>query len=331
MLSFLFISCEQDRLKIDVSGSDLRLDIKRWDKALLPIDTANTEVLYSRLLEDFDSFAPLYLGYMLQTQSPSTPECLYELRNDPVYPLTLQIQDGINQMESEVLEQEEKLNSGFKHFQHYFPEKPIPEIVFMNSWFQYGVFTTDSILAVGLDFFVVDTALHRLYPPQFYGYMKKDMHPQFLAVNAMYGWLYNQIYPFSGDESTLLDHMVHKGKVRYLLEAMFPEESEAIIMNYTENELAWCYKKQLAVWRELTKVREAASPLLYETKKSEISKWVAPAPFTSSLSEEATDRIGEWIGLQIVRDFMRENPEVSVVEMLEKNPRKLLKTYNPKN
>ena len=124
--------------------------------------------------------------------------------------------------------------------------------------------------------------------------------------------------------------MIYKGKVRYLLEAMFPNEKESTIMNYSEEELAWCYKKQLAVWRELTKLNEKNQPPIYEKRKSEISKWVAPGPFTSSLSEEATDRMGEWMGLQMVRDFMRENSESSISDMLNQNSRKFLKHYNPK-
>lgn len=326
----LLNSCEADRLAINVTNSAIKLDIKRLDKALFPLDTGDIVAQHIQLKEVFGDFADVFLGYMLQTNGLKDLNTLTSLANEQVYPLVMTVQEGILGMEDEIVYQMELLEDGFKHLNYYFPETTTPDIVLMNSWFQYGIFTTDSVLAVGLDFFIGDTIIQEIYPPQFYSYMKKDMQPDYIAVNAMYGWLYHKIYPITGDESTLLDHMVYKGKVRYLLEALFPKEKESTIMNYSEEELAWCYKKQLAVWRELTKVNEKNLATIYEKKKSEISKWVAPGPFTSALSEDATDRMGEWVGLQMVRDFMRENPEINISEMLKQNSRKFLKYYNPK-
>ncbi len=327
---YLLNSCNNDRLDIDVSGVDLKLVTKRLDKSIFPIDTANLGLKHEQLKKEFGKFADVYLSYILQTGGLKDLSTLPSLATDPVYDLVLTTQGGIDAMEKDIASQIELLESSFKHLLFYFPEAEVPAIVLMNSWFQYGVFTTDSTLAIGLDFFVPDTAIQKVYPPQFYAYMKQDMKPKFIATNAMYGWLFNKVFPTKGEENTLLDHMIYKGKVRYLLEAMFPSLSESVIMNYSEEELEWCYKKQLAVWRELTKIQADKTSFLYEEKKSEISKWISQGPFTSALSEEATDRMGEWIGLQMIRDFMRENPEVSINEMLEINSRKIFKYYNPK-
>lgn len=327
---YLLNSCTNDRLDVDVSSITLELDIKRLDKAVFPIDTNDLLIKHEALENEFGPFIDIYLGYMLQTGGIKDFNSLPSLANDPVYPLVLTSQKGIDAMQDDINTQISILKSGLKHFKYHFPKETIPEVILMNSWFQYGIFTTDSVLAIGLDFYVADTTVQQVYPPQFYGYMKKDMKPEYIATNAMYGWLYNKVYPITGNERTLIDHMVYKGKLRYLLEAMFPQTGEEIIMNYTKEELEWCYKKQLAVWRELTKVNDQNKAALYEEKKSEISKWVAQGPFTAALSEEATDRMGEWIGLQMVRDYMRENPETGIHEMLEQNSRKFLKYYNPK-
>ncbi|MFK7758308.1 MAG: hypothetical protein AB8B53_15365 [Flavobacteriales bacterium] len=323
-------SCSTDRLKVDVSHVDLELTHKRLDQSFLPIQKESLTPQAEFIQTEIGGFSAVFFSYILQARNLSD-STLLRLSEEDIYPLVMEVQQGINAMESEINDQVQLLETGFKHLKYHFPETSIPEVVLMNSWFQYGVFTTDSTLAVGLDFFIEDSALQRLYPPQFYAYMKTDMTPDYIATNAMYGWLYNKVFPTEGEENTLIDHMVYKGKVRYLLEAMFPDVEEATIMNYTQKELDWCYKKQLAVWRELTKLREDNTPAIYETKKTEISKWVAQGPFTAALSEEATDRMGEWIGLQMIRDYMRENPEVSVNDMLTKNSRQISKYYNPKN
>jgi uncharacterized protein YjaZ len=57
--------------------------------------------------------------------------------------------------------------------------------------------------------------------------------------------------------------------------------------------------------------------LLYTTDHAEIMKYTSEGPFTSAFSKEAPPRIAYWIGWQIVRQYMKNNPDSSV-EMLMK-------------
>ena len=225
----------------------------------------------------------------------------------------------------------ELLEDGFKHLIYYFPNAKVPSIVLYNSWFQYGTLSYDNFLGIGLDFYVPDSALQNQYPPQFYRYLKEDMKPEHIAVTAMYGHIVNVVHPSSGNENSLMENMILKGKQRYLLEAMFPEVEEHLIMQYSKEELDWCYKKELAVWGELTKMQEGNTTTLFTEKRIDINRWIQPGPFTAALSEDATDRMGEWIGLQMVRDYMRKHKDITVDQLLPKTPTEIMKFYNPKN
>ncbi len=326
----LLNSCNNDRLAIDISDIELDLTVLRLDQEFLPLDTVDSELKMNDLVSRFGGFTNFFLDTVLQTGGISNPMAFQILANDPIYPLVTEIQNGINLMNPEIEEQLDELENAFKHLKFYFPEAETPEVVLYNSWFQYGLLSYKNYLGIGLDFFVADTLLQRKYPPQFHGYIKKDMKPESMASRAMYAHIANVIYPATGNENSLLDNMILKGKQRYLLEATMPYESEDIIMEYTPKELEWCYKKEIGAWKELTKIQDDNSATLFTNRKIDINRWVQPGPFTAALSEEATDRMGEWIGLQMVRDYMRENLDVTPVQMLDKSAAEIMKFYNPK-
>jgi len=327
----LLNSCNNDRLAIDISDIDLDLTVIRLDDGFLPIDTAESESFaIENFAKKFRNFSNFYLDTILQAGGIHNPHAFKTLLDDPIYPLVLEVQNGINSMNSETESQLGNLENAFKHLKYYFPNTETPEVVLYNSWVQYGLLSYKNYLGIGLDFFVADTALQRKYPPQFHSYIKEDMTPKSLASKAMYAHIANVVYPASGNENSLLDNMILKGKQRYLLEASMPYEEEFILMEYTPQELAWCYKKELAVWGELTKIQDNNSATLFTERKIDINRWIQAGPFTAALSEEATDRMGEWIGLQMVRDYMRENKEISPVQMLDKSAAEIMKYYNPK-
>lgn len=326
----LLNSCNNDRLIVDVSDINVDFTALWFDKEFLPIDTTNSAQTISELKSKFGNFANFFLDTILQEGGVKNPRILQTLANDPFYPAVMEVQEGINVMEPDVKTELNLLEDGFRHLKYYFPNSNTPIIVLYNSWFQYGTLSYQNYLGIGLDFFVPDTAIQRIYPPQFYNYLKQDMRPELIASSAMYAHIANVVYPSQGNENSLLDNMIVKGKQRYLLEAMLPEMQEHLIMNYTPEELEWCYKKELAVWRELSKVQEDNTTTLFTVKKADINRWTQPGPFTAALSEEATDRMGEWIGLQMIRDYMRQNLDVSPVEMLDKSSSEIMKHYNPK-
>ncbi len=326
----LLNSCNNDRLAIDISDVEIDFTVHRLDQNFLPLDTSHSSQFMEQLVNKYDGFFNFYLDTILQAGGVQNLEAFKFLAKEPIYPLVSEIQVGIDQLNPEIEDQLDKLKNAFKHLKYYFPNSQIPEIILYNSWFQYGLVSYKNYLGIGLDFFVADTALQRKYPPQFHSYIKADMKPEVIASKAMYAHIVNTIHPSRGNENTLLDNMILKGKQRYLLEASMPNQEEYIIMDYTPSELEWCYRKELAVWNELTKIQENNRASLFTERKIDINRWIQPGPFTAALSDEATDRMGEWIGLQMVRDFMRKKTEITLIEMLEKSSAEIMKYYNPK-
>nr|NQU94238.1 gliding motility lipoprotein GldB [Bacteroidota bacterium] len=73
--------------------------------------------------------------------------------------------------------------------------------------------------------------------------------------------------------------------------------------------------------------------LLYASDSETIRKLFTDGPFTHSFSSESPARIGEWIGWQIIRAYMNNNPDVTLNAMFEEvDAQKILEEsgYRPK-
>jgi uncharacterized protein YjaZ len=76
-------------------------------------------------------------------------------------------------------------------------------------------------------------------------------------------------------------------------------------------QMEYCKKNEFNVWSYF-----AAQKLLYTTDQAEIMKFTADGPFTSALSKESAPRIGYWTGWQIIRQYMKNNPEVTIQQLV---------------
>jgi hypothetical protein len=126
---------------------------------------------------------------------------------------------------------------------------------------------------------------------------------------------------------TFLDRMILNGKILYFLDAMLPFEEDEIKISYTNEQLDWCHSHEANLWQFFIE-----NELLYETEITLINKFFNDGPFTRGF-EGSPARLGSWMGWQIVRAYMNQNPEISLQQLLdETNSQKILSgsDYKPK-
>jgi uncharacterized protein YjaZ len=58
---------------------------------------------------------------------------------------------------------------------------------------------------------------------------------------------------------------------------------------------------------------------LYSTDRMSIKRYIDDGPYTASFSEGSPARTGIWLGWQIVRSYMKQNPEVKLADLLNNN------------
>jgi hypothetical protein len=258
-----------------------------------------------------DSVAPLLSMFIADPQIKETHRAVMDVfPNEKRQTLTQQF-DGVVQ-----------------RWNHYFPSKPVPEIVYYCSAWNRSIATTDSIIGIALDCYLGRNheITQKLSPDFFPAYMKENMDERYLLADAVKGyaaWNARNIY----QPKDLLSELVFYGKIMYVAEALAPELPDSILMSWSPDQWEWAIAGEENVWKTL-----ANEKTMYRSKPFEINKWFADGPFTSAtgIPQQSAPQLGVWMGWNIIRSYMKKYPETSMDALLnEGDNQRLLSAYVP--
>ena len=142
----------------------------------------------------------------------------------------------------------------------------------------------------------------------------------------MMGWLLSE-FPQETYTEVLLDNILYRGKIMFLLETFMPGEKPETLMAYTPEQLKWCRDHEKEMWTSIIEDKH-----LFQNNRMITAKYINEAPYTSFFPHESPGRTGIWIGWQIIRSYMKNNPDVGLKELMEEsNYRKILEKsgYRP--
>ncbi|MDX1283621.1 MAG: hypothetical protein R3182_01350, partial [Draconibacterium sp.] len=152
------------------------------------------------------------------------------------------------------------------------------------------------------------------------------MHKNKILSDAAYAWGITE-FEDRVSVTNLLGNMVQSGKMMYLVDAMLPHIHDSLKIGYTGNQLEWCRNNEAQMWTYLIE-----KEMLYSTQRMDAVRYINDAPTTSGFPIESPGRTGVWIGWQIVRKYMKENPEITLPELMKnKDYQKILNLsrYSP--
>lgn len=207
---------------------------------------------------------------------------------------------------------ENEIKSLFQHIKYYFPAFQAPRLVSATSFVDYRnkVIVTDTISLLALDTYL--GADHYFYQGVA-KYLRTNFNQNQIVVDLAAKYAENYIFPKAN--KTLLDEMVYFGKQLYFKDKTIPFKTNAQKIGYTQKQLNWAKANEMQVWRYFVE-RE----LLFSTDASLPSRFINDAPFSKfqlvEIDNESPGRIGQYIGWQIVKAYMENNP-VSLKQMLQ--------------
>jgi gliding motility-associated lipoprotein GldB len=311
-LLLLLISCHRNPLNVDVSGVDLKLSIKRLDRDIFHVLPDSKKVTIQELKQTYGSFFDAYNVNVIALGNSSDslyPSYLNTFLTDSMRVLS---RLRIDSVFSNMTDIERKLQDGFRHYKYYFPNKTIPQIFTIISGFNQSVVMTNDAIGISLDNYLgVDCPFYvMLGLPE---YKRENMYSGKIATDVLFSWAMSE-FEFDESKNNLLSNMIYQGKMLYLLDAMFPEEPDYLKIGYKPEKIDWCKKNEAGMWTYLVEHR-----LLFTTDRMNIVRFVGPAPFTSIFTTDSPGRTGMWLGWQIVRKYMKKNPEISLQALLLEN------------
>lgn len=322
----LMWACNNDRLRIDIEGDPVELEWLRMDRAVFDTPAAEIPQKCLDLQARSDGFFKVYMEDILRLApigSPELPGRLIGFAKDPDWRQAQKhVEEELGDMENE----KQQLQLAFSRLKTVYPEAAIPQVVLFNSGFNFGIAPMDSVLGIGVEWFIGSDkeVIAYLAPENFPNYLKERMIPEMLVPSAIKGWLLaHHSRDVAGED--LLTHLVDRGKVMVLLDALLPETPEHLQMAFKEEQLAWCEEQEFNMWRELID-----KEMLFSKKADDIGRFMNDGPFTNGFPRESPGHVGEWIGKQMVLDFWERNDQLSLREVMEvEDPNRILKFYKP--
>ena len=155
---------------------------------------------------------------------------------------------------------------------------------------------------ISLDFYLSnkDLVYDKIGLPR---YMSRRYQP-FSLTRDLAEELYLHVNGGHANQKSVLAEMIEQGKRLYFIEALDPSLPDSIILGYSAQQMAWADENEGQVWATVV-----GNNMLFNNDLKQRRMLFNDGPFTSAFAEQAPARLGEYLGLKIVRSFMSNNDE----------------------
>jgi len=202
-----------------------------------------------------------------------------------------------------------ELSKGLQVFLKQFPQIKPPKVYMHVSGFSQNVVVTDDILSLSADKYL--GADYHLYQDYFYDYQRQLMSRDRVVPDYLLGFMMANL-PFEGAEDVLLDRMLYEGKLRYLLSLLLPKRQEWEWLGYNKEQYEWCIRRQSQIWNTIQENHLLLTPNYLTT-----NQFLKEAPHTAFLPVNSPGKVGAWFGYRIISAFMKQNPQTSLMKLME--------------
>lgn len=322
-----FTACRHDPFTVDISGIKYDLTIRDLCSEIFdtPPPEMNTKadtlrIKYKKVMRTYSAVTGL--GNIDDPKwNSSFVLFATDLHNMALY-------DDVRKVWPSLQPLEDDLGSAFRHYLYYFPGADIPEVFTCITAFNNSVVVDDSLLMISLDRYL--GADSKYYPAMgIYEYQSRKMTPAYAASDCIYAWATTEwdYHYMDYGTKTLLTSMLHEAKLLYFTRCMLPEEPDTIIFGFKKKQLDFCLANESRMWEYYV-----SHDMLFSTDGFLIRKLTGEAPFTSYFTEDSPGRAAVWTGFRIIERYMRNNPDITLAELMKTTNCQAILTgakYNP--
>ena len=303
------VSCsKKDKIQEKVQAIPVNIKVDRFDQAFFETPVKDLP----KLKQQYPAFFPVGVADTVWTNKMQNP-------------MWQELYSEVQKKFSDFTPQKEGIENLFQHIKYYYPKTKTPKIVTLIQEMdpEYKVIYADSLVLISLELYLGKN--HKFY--EFPEYQKQSFEASQILPDIVQEFSLGKVKPPA--QKDLLSLMIYAGKKLYLKDALLPDLSDEVKINYTKEQLQYCEENQASMWRFFIEQN-----LLYSTDPKLSGQFINPAPFSKFglVSDNDTPgRIGAWFGWQIVRSFM-DNNKMTLQQMLLLDAKDLFQEsqYKPK-
>ncbi len=204
----------------------------------------------------------------------------------------------------------DEFEQAFKNVQYYYPAFQIPKIETVISGFETDMYVSDSLIIVGLDYYLGKGAKFR---PNMYDYMLRQYNPENIIPSTMLILgIDPRINTIDESNKTALADMIAYGKSFYFAKQMSPCTPDSVFIWYSSKEIKGAWQNQDLIWARLIEDK-----LLYSTSHMLKQRYLGDRPKTAEVGADCPGRIAQWVGWQIVKSYMKEHSDKTLQDLMK--------------
>lgn len=316
IVMILLTACHSNPLEVDISEVKTEpLSSLRLEDDIFSMRPENYQERTKQIIGSYGTFYEHYIMNLLKINGTSDSlykEKIFSFINDK------DIRGSYNSVKKvfnkEVYEEMvPKVNDCIKRFKYHFPNRkqPVKFVTCLSGW-NYAFAYTDSTLVTALDMYLGDTCIYyqMLQLPQ---YRTAFMNKNYLLSDMIRGWMITE-FDNANPTNNLLYHTIFYGKIYYATNALLPEINDTTLMCYTQQQMKYCKTYEKKLWGYF-----AEKNRLYENNMKTIQELTTDGPFTGAISKECPPRIAMWVGLQIIKSYMKNNEGATLEQLMNEN------------
>jgi hypothetical protein len=206
--------------------------------------------------------------------------------------------------------EQKQLTELFKHLQYYFPNFDTPKTftLITNLDYEHAVTYKDSLLFLSLDMYLGENSeVYQSFPK----YISRNYTKKRLPIDVATK-ITDQLLTLQRG-STFLEKMVYHGKKMHVLKTLLPQYSEQELMGYTKKKYNWLVANEALIWAYFIE-----NESLFNVDHKLDQRFNQQAPFSKfylDIDRKTPDRIGIWMGWQIVQSYLRHSNK-NMLELL---------------
>ena len=310
-LAFVLSSCVKTKTykdKLQVHHENLEpqeIVVKKYNEVLFSIDTANFAEGLKSIKDDY----MVFLGGDLDNA-----DAVAYLKAFAVDTFCIRLNELVEKKFSDDKALLKEIKSVYQRMNYYYPGIMIPETYFYVSGVDYEIpavmIQPDAVL-ISLDYYLGndDGIYDYIGMPR---YRSLRCQPSYITRDLAQAF-YDNMFARRSVKKDVLSEMINVGKQLYFIEAMNPALPDSVLFGYSSKQTQWAQQYEADVWAAIV-----GNNMLYANDMMAFRNFFGDAPFTQAFSRESAPRLGEFIGLQIIRSYMTHN-DVTLQELLKNN------------
>lgn len=301
VLLVLFVSCSkttgyEKKLNVDCRNLEpQKVEVLEYNKALFAIDTADFEAGIRAIRPQFQAL----LGDTLESYE------MVFLKEFVTDTFIMRINELVEESFPDSDAVSDKVKGVYQHFKYYYPEMTMPPTFTYVSGINFDngpVMISPEAVMISLDFYLSnkDLVYDKVGMPR---YVSRRCQPASLTKDLAEAMYYSYVF-MDVKAKNVLKEMIDRGKKYYFIEAMDPTLNDSVLLGYSSQQMEWAQDNEGQIWATIV-----GNNMLYANGFEQYRVLFNDGPFTAAFSDSAPARLGDFVGLQIVRAFMSNNDE----------------------